>query len=151
MDIYNLYTPLYPSCHVVCRISFMSGFKQLLEIYIYIYIVLLKPVVFLTPPFQWMIDLSIAFRWSRLWLFCLTLTDRVIPIQFSITVPETNIFAPENGWLEYEKVSEIGALNGLFPGALKLLVSGRVIARIPIDPQFLGEGVPKKVNQEFGP
>ena len=42
------------------------------------------------------------------------------------TLPETNIFTPENGWLEYFLVSFWGRL-GIFSGANLLLVSGRVI------------------------
>ena len=38
------------------------------------------------------------------------------------TLPETNIFAPENGWLEYEPFP-LGP--GLFSGAM--LVSGTVV------------------------
>ena len=39
------------------------------------------------------------------------------------TLPETNIFAPENGWLEYDRSFPFGAL-GLFSGVNSLLVSG---------------------------
>ncbi len=42
------------------------------------------------------------------------------------TLPETNIFAPENGWLEYD-CCLLGP--GLFSGANLLLVSGRVIQK----------------------
>ena len=41
------------------------------------------------------------------------------------TLPETNIFAPDNGWLEDDELSFLGRL-GLFSGA-KMLVSGSVI------------------------
>ena len=41
----------------------------------------------------------------------------------SYTLPETNIFAPENGWLEYDPFL-LGP--GLFSGVNLLLVSGRV-------------------------
>ena len=41
-----------------------------------------------------------------------------------ITLPETNIFAPKNGWLEYDPF--LLGIFGLFSGANLLLVSGRV-------------------------
>ena len=42
----------------------------------------------------------------------------------TVTLPETNIFAPKNGWLEYDPFL-LGF--GLFSGVNSLLVSGRVI------------------------
>ena len=50
---------------------------------------------------------------------------RVVVDHFWIfTLPEINIFAPENGWLEYDRFL-LGP--GLFSGANLLLVSGRGI------------------------
>ena len=40
------------------------------------------------------------------------------------TLPETNVFAPENGWLEFGILLSYW-VGGLFSGA-KMLVSGRV-------------------------
>ena len=53
----------------------------------------------------------------------------------SVTLPETNIFAPKNGWLEYDRFL-LGF--GLFMG--ELLVSGRVDDRYfpPSDSMPLG-------------
>ena len=41
-----------------------------------------------------------------------------------LTLPETNIFAPENGWLEYDPFL-LGF--GLFSGVNSLLVLGSVL------------------------
>ena len=40
-----------------------------------------------------------------------------------VTLPETNIFAPENGCLGDDRSFPFGALNGLFSGVSKLAVS----------------------------
>ncbi len=60
------------------------------------------------------------------------------------TLPETNIFAPENGWLEDFLVSFWGF--GLFSGAKWLLVSGRVPA-LPIHPSNIIQPKGLVVNQ----
>ena len=47
---------------------------------------------------------------------------------FRLIIPETNIFAPENGWLEYDRFL-LGSVSAYFQG-LWLLVLGSVIPKV---------------------
>ena len=65
----------------------------------------------ITEGFFWIIPFGVSTRWM------------VLKESFRSTLPETNIFAPEDEWLEDEILFEMTYFQGLL-----LLVSGVVIS-----------------------